>query len=123
MESGPQGSKCPDEPDFIKLYDVLGDRGKQDEIRKSNPDVKHCSKLIMSPTACDGCPKNPLKGKDKTEIKDRVLMLKYQRLIERILILYDYVDLGLIRDLSELNPLECSLIRVIHQYYRSRRTV
>lgn len=123
MEAGSASDKCPDEPDFLKMYEALGDRKKQDEIREKNPDVGHCKLLLMSPTACDGCEKNPFRKKPKQEVQDHYLMLKHASLIDRISVLYDYVSMGLLRDLSEFSTLECMLLRIVHQYYRNRRTL
>ncbi len=122
MESGSPDGTCPDEPDWVKLYAALGDRPKQDEIRKKNPDVSHCKLLLMSASACDGCEKNPLRKKGKAQAKDSILIFKHRRLIDRMLVLYDYVDMNLIRGLSELSPLECMLLRVVHGYYRGKRS-
>lgn len=105
------------------MHEVLGDREKQDAIRKKNPDVKHCSLLLMSPTACDGCQNNPFKGKTKSEVADNALVFKYRLLIDRIVILYDYIDMGLIRDLDDISPLEAMLLRTVHSYYRSKRSI
>ena len=107
----------------MKRYDALGDRDKQDEIRAKNPGASHCKLLLMSPTDWDGCVKKPFRTKDKEENKDHFLMLKYSLLINRITILYDYVDMGLIRGLSELSPLEAHLLRIVHSYHRSRRSM
>ena len=123
LEAGTVSDSCPDEPDFLKMYDALGDRKKQDEIREKNPGASHCKLLLISPSACDGCEKNPFRTKVKEEIKDHFLVLKHSRLIERISVLYDYVDMGLIRDLSELSPLEAHLLRIVHGYYRSKRSM
>ncbi len=41
------------------MYEALGNREEQELIRNLHPNGKHCDLLRMSPTACDGCPKNP----------------------------------------------------------------
>ena len=110
--------ECPQEDDFVKLHDVLGDREKQDEIRSKNKDGKHCFDLMASPNACIGCPKNPIEAKDKKKHVDDGLVRKHGTLIDRITTLYDWIDMGMVRDLGDVSLLEGNLLRIVHNFHR-----
>ena len=100
---------CPEEDDFHELYEVLGNRTKQEEIRQKNPDGLHCIMLQQSPTACDGCPNNPY-GKSK-QTKNNQMVEEWEGTISRGLELVDLAELGLIDQVSELTPEEMIILR------------
>jgi len=37
--------------------------------------------------------------------------------------LYDYIDMGLVRDLSDVDPLDATLLRIVHNHFRSRKVL
>lgn len=105
------------EENFKEMYDVLGDREAQEQIREQYPDKVHCSLLKMNPHACDGCPNNPHGERKKKQKKE--VFNTYGQMLERIFRLYDLLELGLIKDISEVTPLEVDLLRIVGEYRRS----
>ena len=102
------------------MFAVLGNWDKQEEIRQANPGVDHCTKLKISADACDGCEFNP--NRKKKEEKELPASVKeYYPMIENSLLLYDYIEMGLISNLSQLTPLEAILVRTVHNYFRSMK--
>ncbi len=78
----------------------------------------------MDANACDGCKLNPLrKSKEIKEAAEKsdmsTLLVQYVPMINYMTELYDYVDMGLVRELGELTPLEAALLRILHAYYRA----
>jgi hypothetical protein len=53
------------------MFEVLGDREAQAEIRLAHPKVSHCEKLEINPRACIGCALNPMKP-EKLEKRERI---------------------------------------------------
>jgi hypothetical protein len=100
---------CPEEDDFFELYEVLGNRTKQEEIRQKNTEGLHCVMLQQSPTACDGCPNNPYNKNVKR--KNNELVEEWQGSISRGLELMDLSELGLIDQVSDLTPEEVIILR------------
>lgn len=53
------------------MFEVLGDREAQEDIRLAHPKVQHCEKLEINPKACIGCALNPMKP-EKLEKRERI---------------------------------------------------
>lgn len=51
-----QTEKCPEESRFGEVQKAFGDRTKMLALRPV------CEMLTISPTACDGCPKTPIRS-------------------------------------------------------------
>ncbi len=119
MEHGTKSKTCEHEPNFNEMYAVLGNYDKQEEIRLANPAVDHCTKLQISADGCDGCEFNPKKDAKPEEVSEDIK--EYIPMIENVLGLYDYIEMGLISELSQLTPLEAMLVRSVHNYFRSMK--
>ena len=106
---------CPDEPDFDKLYPLLGDREAQDAIREETPDTKHCQLLVISSHACDGCPKNPKRQQAGSAVTEtsRQLMAWAEELAH-------YVQLGIV-DAGKLSTAECTAVRIAAEYEKGAK--
>lgn len=50
--------KCEREESFTAMFEALGDRQEQDEIRKRDEDKHHCSILKESPYGCSALPRD-----------------------------------------------------------------
>ncbi len=112
---------CPEEDNFFEMYEVLGDREKQQEVRDRNPQGLHCLDLEVSANGCDGCPKNPVRQKSSDAVREeRVILDENVPCLEHITALGDYVRMGLIHDLKELSPDEAFALRLTWQNTRAR---
>ncbi|MGH9341987.1 MAG: hypothetical protein ACRD1R_20975 [Acidobacteriota bacterium] len=69
-----------------------------------------CGKLRMRPDACYGCPDNPMG--DKQQQTDQEVTRRYEREIYVIQKIHDAVEMGLIRDLRDLEPEEFEMLRI-----------
>jgi hypothetical protein len=69
--SGAINGKCPQEPQFREMFEVLGNKEALEDIRLAHPTVQHCEKLEINPRACIGCALNPMKP-DKLEKRERI---------------------------------------------------
>lgn len=104
------GGICPVEPDFGALFKVLGDKEAQDQIRRENRDAVHCPFLIDNPNHCTGCKQNPF-SKDRRP--DLAVVDEWAESIEHGLELLDLVDMGFRLELSEIDPEEMTLMRIL----------
>jgi hypothetical protein len=109
-EKGAAG--CEHESDFVAMFDALGDRKKQDEIRGARPDGRHCELLEVSPNACLGCKHNPHEGPvaEAREILDRS-----RGLVSRALELADAHELRSL-DVTTLHPTEYFMLELGFTY-------
>lgn len=53
------------------MFEVLGDKQAQEEIRLAHPEVAHCDKLPINARACIGCGLNPMKP-EKLAKRERI---------------------------------------------------
>jgi len=115
-ENANPSNDCPEEDDFHELYDLLGDRDAQERVRAKNFDEKkpgvHCRMLMQSPTACDGCPKNPFN--DNKEVRNQEVLDEWRSTIDYGTELLDLAQLGLIE--RELSPEEVIIVRSVMHY-------
>lgn len=113
--------ECPEEDDFVQLHAVLGDRDKQQAIREDNPKGKHCFELEVSPSACEGCPKNPLDKKKTKARENQELVRRHGETLDYITSLYDNVEMGLLSSAEQVTMREAALLRVVHSQYRAMK--
>jgi hypothetical protein len=108
---------CPSEDSFPELYKVLGSQAAQDEIRRANPDVKHCELLRVNPTICDKCPvnQNPYNGDEGHDGELYRAVEQYGHWLEEAILLDDYRRLGLSPPPQELSPEQFEVLRVMHR--------
>lgn len=112
---------CPEEENFFEMYEVLGDRDKQEAIRQAHPEKLHCLDLEVSANACDGCPKNPVRKKAPDDVrKEREVLEENIPCLEHVIALSDYIRMGLVHDLRELSPDEALALRLTWQHTRAR---
>ena len=109
---------CPDEDNWQDMFEALGNREVQQNIRTRYPDVVHCLLLESSATACDGCPKSP----ENQSRADRNLDVieEWSEPIYDGLELIELCKLGLVKSLSELSPEQVTLILAVAPYQRIR---
>ena len=100
--------ECPHEENFEEMYEVLGDRDKQKEIRLVNPRALHCFDLEASPRACDGCRFNPYKNIDRKKLK---VSEKWKPFILNALKVFDDVTMFGV-GMDELTPCEYASVRI-----------
>lgn len=101
--------------DFAELHDALGDRTKQDLIRAANPSGRHCYDLMISPKACVGCPKNPLRqGKSQNTDGSRYLEELRSEVIEAVE-LHSFLKMGIKVDLASLDFTQSRLLLMAQQ--------
>ena len=110
---------CPLEPQFNELYEVLGDKAAQDEIRKRHPRNPHCPKLRANPKACIGCKNNPYENPEL--LKRTECLEKYGYLLEDGKRLLTLSELGFLRDLDQLTPEAYLLLTIMHEATTQRR--
>lgn len=109
---------CPDEPDFDKLFPVLGDREAQDAIREANQDVVHCDLLLTSPNACLGCPKNPRRNDKGGEVKEGVD--EHSGLLNAAFRFLEDYEYGVL-EMSTLLPWEFQIVLIMRDYEEMNR--
>jgi len=103
------------------MFEVLGDREAQQEIRDRNPDKMHCLDLEVSANGCDGCPHNPVRNKTPDVVKkEREILEENIPCLEHVIALSDYVRMGLVRELKDLSPDEALALRMTWQHTRAR---
>jgi hypothetical protein len=110
--------ECEVEPNFIELYEVLGDKEKQDQIRAAHPEVAHCPELQMSPNACMGCPKNPDRKRDALDF-DEQLIIAWSDTITDVFAMLDNIRLGIsVFTEKELSPEDAAMLREAQRFIR-----
>lgn len=110
-----QSQDCPDEPRWAELWPFVIDPGldtpeeQETKIKRLRQEGVTCLKLMVVPSACYGCEKNPRKEQPEESSK---LVEQWRLEIDRIAFIYDAVKMGLIRSLSLLDAMEFQLLRV-----------
>lgn len=96
----------------MAMYEVLGNRDKQEAIRAANPEVQHCELLEISANACLGCKHNPL----PEDAQDAKALVEADRpLIMRALDLADAHELGAV-EAGRLSPADYLLLMLAKAY-------
>lgn len=109
---GKTDARCESEISFPELYAVLGNKWRQDEIRRAAPEGPHCNILERSPSICAHCPvnQNPYLG---DEGRDGELFRAYEEHSDWILDAEEFWELhqlGLGKSLKELAPDEFEVL-------------
>jgi len=129
-ETWAEKGKCPREPDFERLYAVLGDSAKQDKIRERS-EHKPCFILRRDPSACEclpndigaahqgePCPNNPYQREVElyAELTDQTPLLNIAHYIE------DCIGMGSFNP-HECTPEEWAVARIMHQRSKQQQMI
>ena len=125
---------CIREPDFVAMYENLGDFDRQQRIRESSPGgPKHCHFLVQSSRACEclpdlagdqagqPCPNNPY-SRHRSEYAK---LGEYGMLVSEAHWIGNRIELELLESLDELGADEfqaaCIMRRHIEQQREARK--
>lgn len=98
----------------MELYQLLGKREAQDEVRARDKEKRHCEMLTVSPFACLGCPKNPWGDKEETDMETSLALAAWGAELGT------YAELGI---LSLTTPLRPHVVRAAILALDARRDV
>jgi hypothetical protein len=99
------------------MYEVLGNRQAQQDIRARTPDAKHCELLMMSAHACKGCKNNPHEADNQAA---RELANMNAEALGRAYELLSDLELGL-ASRETLSPFDVTLLRIIFEHRSFKR--